>query len=71
MAMISTTQFARPTYGFGAALKFVFGLVAANRQQLHLADLDSDQLFDIGLTRREARRLSHRPVWTAARHWMR
>jgi len=52
-----------------AAQKSLLDYMALRRQRRALAQLDSDGLADIGVTRSEAETEAKRPIWDAPSHW--
>lgn len=52
-------------------LAMLLALDAAHRQRRALLRMDSAQLTDIGLKRRDAETEAARPVWNVPHHWMR
>lgn len=65
----ATPATARGRPAFGKVLKALAAMRAARRQRHQLLQLDDRRLFDIGLSRDEARREATRPFWDAPGYW--
>ncbi|MGR3514898.1 MAG: DUF1127 domain-containing protein [Paracoccaceae bacterium] len=52
-------------------LRVVLKALSIWRERQHLQELDPYLLEDVGLTRSDVDRETHRPVWDAPNRWMR